>query len=395
VNGPASGRTAWIEGLLAPRLLLLGAVLSFLACCWGGKQICQHNHLEKFERFHSYINLVNQYYPTITQIRNVAQAHLDREPIAVVIGGNSLLYGSGSGPEEQWSRHLQNLLGHRFQVINLAMFSASPGEFGAVAAEVLSQHYHRLILITDHWPEPLASIGDPDGMTYRQLFWEARARGWLLPDRGRDERLRVLGRERQERSFVELQYQVGLDTQLCFRDLWNTVAYKYFSTVWCLGVRGSWMRPRGEYADADGFPPLTEERLADRSVNIIKNLRGSIACNERLLALGDNSTSLLEQSICTCFPEECRKRTLMLIIHLNPFFVSQLKPLEQASYHQLFPITVRTVERTGMTAMEVEKGYSRECFLDQVHLSAEGGQRLAEEVAPRVIQLACKLGYLD
>src|ERR1035441_7950718 len=129
------------ERLLAPYALFLGAILSFLACCIGGYVVSGMNYFKGFERFHRLIGPESSYYPTASQVRAIATSRLDRDKIAVVIGGNSILYGTGQRVDHVWTKELQILLGDRFRVINFAMRGATAGEFGATAAEVLENDH--------------------------------------------------------------------------------------------------------------------------------------------------------------------------------------------------------------------------------------------------------------
>ena len=191
------------DNLLSPAGFFSGLALSFLACCAAGFIVRDRNCYERFERFHRFINIETQFYPTACQLRALGRSRLDTEKIAVVVGGNSILYGTGQREEALWTKRLQELLGERYQVINLASPAALPGEFGGLAAEILARDYPRLILLADQ--QPSASAGDPDGRLYRYLFWDAHYKGLLQPDSLREERLLQLGDSRTAREeFAEL-----------------------------------------------------------------------------------------------------------------------------------------------------------------------------------------------
>ena len=142
-----------LERVLAPRLLLVGVAASFLACCVAGRLLSHVNCLCDFTRFHLHIDYQSLYYPTVSQVRSLARDTLDPDKVVVVLGGNSILQGFGQGAAGNWTRHLQELLGDRFQVLNLALPNAAPFEFGAVAAEVLARDHPRLLLLSHTtWP---------------------------------------------------------------------------------------------------------------------------------------------------------------------------------------------------------------------------------------------------
>ena len=173
---PRDGRPAACP-TLAPRLLLLGVVASFLACCVAGRLLSRVNCLRNFTRFHPSINYQNLYYPTVSQVRSLARDTLDPDKVVVVLGGNSILQGFGQGAAGNWTRHLQELLGERFQVLNLALPNTIPFEFGAVAAEVLAPRSPASALA-----QPLHLARDPgDG---RRPRWRAAPELLLLAGAG-------------------------------------------------------------------------------------------------------------------------------------------------------------------------------------------------------------------
>src|SRR6516164_5275232 len=210
--------TAW-DNILSPAGFFSGLVLSFLSCCVAGFILRNQNCYEAVERFHRFINIETLFYPTACQLRALGRSRLDPEKIAVVVGGNSILYGTSQRDEAVWTRRLQELLGQQYQVINLGTPGALPGEFGGVAAEILARDYPRLIFFTDQ--QPAAPAGDPDGHLYRYLFWDAYYKGLLQSDSLREERLLQLGDSRTAREkLVELKLQMVQDSYLSFRDLW-------------------------------------------------------------------------------------------------------------------------------------------------------------------------------
>src|SRR6476619_494666 len=90
----------WLETLLAPNALLAGVVVAFLGCCAAGHRAASRNYLESFARFHVMIAPDSYFYPTIRQVRQVARATLDPAKIAVVIGGSSIMHGTGQPVEK-------------------------------------------------------------------------------------------------------------------------------------------------------------------------------------------------------------------------------------------------------------------------------------------------------
>src|SRR5262249_12858177 len=147
-------------------------------------------------------------------------------------------------------------------------------------------------------------------------------------------------------AFRELQRQMRLDSLTYNRDLWTAVAYARFSTVWCPLVSSSFTRARRQYADpASGYG-------ADPAASYPAALNhGAMSWVRRNLALGQ--TDLLGQAIKDSLPAALRGRTLLLLLHVSPYYRAQLTPGELARYYALHSETVATLSRLGLAAAEV------------------------------------------
>jgi hypothetical protein len=250
------------ERYLVPYALFLGISVSFGVCSVAGIRSSRCNLFSEFERFHTYINIATLFHPTASQVRSLGRAKLDPDKIVVVVGGNSVLYGTGQRPEHVWTRKLQSLLGDRYQVINFATPGAQLTEFGGTAAEILSRDYARLIVLTN--VSPASPAADPDGHSlYRFVFWDAYYKNLLTPDDAREKRLAELAEERKNLSqFSEMKTQMRLDHFFYFRDLWTTLAYTHVATIWTHQVGSAFLKPRRHYRDPDQEVP--PERCGER-----------------------------------------------------------------------------------------------------------------------------------
>ncbi len=107
----------------------------------------------------------------------------------------------------------------------------------------------------------------------------------------------------------------------------------------------------------------------------------------------DPGPTALERSL-DAIPAEMKPRTLLLVLHESPHYVDRLAPAEQAAYSALLPAIVSVMEARGIAAEEIGKSYTAADFISGGHLSEEGGRKMARDVAPRVRELAQRLGYL-
>jgi hypothetical protein len=379
--------------------LLAGAVVAFVACCVAGRVVSRVNHYEKFARFHPYCHLQTFYYPTASQVLALARQYLSPGRIAVVVGGNSVLAGLGQREQQLWTHQLEQLLGPDYRVLNLAMPAAQPAEFGGVIAEVLAGEFRKLIYITNIGS--LANFGEADGLLYRYFFWDAYLKGLLPHTSPRDGLLAYLSRQRAEQGtgFFELKAGRRLDSLLYFQDLWTTCALTKLNTVWPGRTDGTWTRPRA------ACPNLWERTHWPFNPNLDAGYVGLIrgwAANcvewvaggrlEKRVAPGD---SLLAQNLLQCFPASVRSRALLVMLSDSPHFLDQLSPEKRADYRWAAEKAAVILEDAGFTALVVGNDFSTEDFIDVVHLSESGGRKLAHKVAPKVRDLAARLGYLE
>jgi hypothetical protein len=386
-----------IGKFLAPRALFAGIAAGFLACCAAGFIASRHNQFAQFERFHQLISPESLFYPTACEVRALARARLDKDRVAVVIGGNSIMHGVGQRAPELWSKRLQELLGDDYRVLNVAMRAALPNEFGMAAAEMATRQHPRVIFITDIATAGLP--GEADGNLYRYFLWDAYSKGLLPRDPVREARLRDLARQRREdERFAELRREMAVDRLTYSRDLWTALAYRRLCTVWTLMTRSAFTRPRRGFLDPDpGELVPSSQRYAPAFQEVSMTiLRGWIDRGRSFgLAPADAAgRSCFEAAVKPSVPASLRGRTLFLVVHDNPYYVDQLAPVERAEYRASFAGAAQALREMGFAAVEIGRDYTVEEFYDRCHIGEAGGRRMANDVAPAVRQMARQLGYL-
>lgn len=289
------------------------------------------------------------------------------------------------------------MLGAQYQVVNFAMGGANPGEFGAVAAEILGRDFEQLIFVTNTFPGRL-NWPPPDGSgPYQYLLWDAYWKGMLTDDAARAEQLSaILEARRTDPTFVELQRRMQLDRTLHFQDLWTTLAYTHLSTIWHQRADAWFLKPRRAYpTDVRPVHVPIEKRYGNHTAEL-KFLQDYLHDTRQFWATLGNEAATSPTIKTNCdfwFPEPCRKRTLFLITHHSPYYVNKLAPAEQAFYSSLGPQTRHVLDQAGFVVLDVGRGRNELDYVDVFHLSEEGAAKLANEVAPRIRALAQQLGY--
>ncbi|MBI1915736.1 MAG: hypothetical protein HYS12_13535 [Planctomycetes bacterium] len=386
--------------------LLAGVVFAFLGCCLAGRLVSQRNPYKWFTRFHRYVHPETHVYPTASQVRSLARQRLDPKKVAVIVGGNSILHGVGQRVQHVWTRRLQKLLGDDYCVLNLAVFSAEPAEFGAIVAEALDGEYRKMIFLTAFGSGK--GTGTPDGTLYRYFYYDALYKGMLPADAQRDAHLAALNEERTKtegEKSVELRRGRHLDSALYFEDLWTTCTLKWFNTTWSPLLVAGVTAPHLVYADIGGplevsHPPAERER-ARRIVRGFAESLGPLVFGPSLPPRGqrkglrpDPTQSPLVRDLETCFPAPTRRRTLILVTHDSPFYVNELAPAAREEYAWAVAKAAEVLEAAGYGALDVCGDFAVRDFDDQLHLSESGGNKLADRVAPKIRAMARRLGYL-
>src|SRR5262249_20318142 len=153
--------------------------------------------------------------------------------VNVIVGGSSVMYGTGQSADKVWVRRLQAELGDDYRVLNLAVPGGFPHEFAAIVAEALEAEYPRLLLVMDGGrgkAERRAQF--PGEGVYGFLYWDAVSRNALAANPAREEQARLgAARKREspkeEDAWRERRRRWRLGRWLGFNELWHGVSYQY------------------------------------------------------------------------------------------------------------------------------------------------------------------------
>jgi hypothetical protein len=380
---PRSRQPSPFEKFVAPRPLFLGIAVAFLGCCLLGRWAGSVNWYDGFHRFHKFINTETLYFPTASQVRALGRETLEPDRVAVVIGGNSVLLGVGQREERLWTRRLQELLGDRYRVLNLATPGANAWEFGGLAAEMLARDRRRLVFVT------CIRVGDhsdsPDGRDHRHFFWEAYYKGLVPADPARDRWVEELpGQEDDDAALPDLRLRMALDGVVYANDLWTAVAHRHLNTIWTEHLSPDFLRPRRLYPD-----PGVPRRAADHP-------RPAATDTDLLVWRAERCDGDKTASCCHgAFSADLRARTCVLLVRQLPRRVERLEPSLRHRYESTFPQAVAGREARGFAAAEVGREFTSADYHDLTHLNESGGAKLAVRVADEVRELALRLGYLE
>lgn len=389
--------------LLQPFTLLAGVALGLAAFAWAGHVVARRDWHKDFFRFHPSISLETQYQPTIAEMLAIVRARCRPEQVLVVVGGNSVFQGVGQPVEKLWSRRLQELLGDRYAVVNLAFRGGGLTDGGAIAAEALRREFPRQILLANALPFTGASpAGSRD---YRFMMYDAYWKGWLVDFPARDVMLRThTDAAGYYAPALDESIAACLDARLRFREFWNwwscTRFFTFPTTLTPEAAVAFRARDRLPDLEPDFETMPVQERFSDRflaaEMDITRATSGlfydpgpqqhwvrrDVAFRSARFAMD-------------AFPPALRSRTLIVLCANSPYYVARLTPSEQHRNDLAYADSVALWHELGHPATDYGPGFTADDFGDRTHLTASGGRKLAARLAPQIEELARKLGYLN
>jgi lysophospholipase L1-like esterase len=390
---------------LSPFWVFFGIVAGFVLMIFAGRWAGKQNLFTGYRRSYIWISPEGYFYPSLNNLTQLVTHIADRKKILVLVGGDSVLVGVGQSKERVWTQELQRLLGSDFQVVNLAFRGAAPMEMGAVVAEVLSKKYSRLIYVARE-DQPM-QMGPPEGATYGYLFWQAQATGGLVRFAPRSEELEkaFFGRDAQVRGgLTEAWLRGNLDYWTHASDLWNYIGYNYVFTVFNPLIdppeRFSEARKKSDdeaYQDTKVLPiPDRFMTLREKNMQIIRSLfqyrvesdaQGELKMKPAII-------NNFIRNARAAFPDEFKRRTLILVSYNAPYLVNELSRGEKTAYEFIYSQGESWLKKAGYHSMLIGVGLTDEDFADRVHLTPSGGQKMANDVAQKIRVMAVQLGYL-
>jgi hypothetical protein len=400
-DSPPTSSGPWSR-LLRPAWFFAGLALGLVAMAGLGRRAGDSDFHPDFTRFHPAISPEASYYPSVEEMCAIVRARCRPDQVLVIVGGNSVLQGVSQPADTMWTRKLQEKLGDRYCVVNFAFRGSSPTDGGAVIAEVLRQEFPRQIYIANE--KPFTAIDPRGSETYRFLFWQAYFSGQLLSDPARNRWVREgwlnLG------TLTDLPAIAGsawLDRWLRFHVFWNRVAFEKVNTVPSLYAPAppAMLSPRRYFPDAeiDGDTFTAERRYLPaahaREMEILRATSLGLVRG----ASGDWETSpvagkKIEANYRQAFPAAVRPRTVLLIGRDSPFYRQELTADEKLRDERAIALTVELLRSSGYPATDYGRDFSSLDYFDRTHLTATGGEKLAQQLAPFLRNLAEQLGYL-
>jgi lysophospholipase L1-like esterase len=377
-----------------PIPVLLGVAVGFLSCCIAGRISAHQQSYERFVRFHLGISPGTHLYPTFSQVLNLAREQVQPGKVMVVVGGNSVFHGVGQSESGVWTRRLQEQLGDDFVVLNLALRGNDPFEFGGLVAERLAYEGVPVVFVTVALDGniDLCSEREWEGRYYQYFFWDAWGKGLLPPLEKRDQwankntsknRLIAMNwHENRHRGFV--------DSVTYASDLWNTVAYRYFCSVWSPIKCDSFWLPHKSLQDSTPSEDLLPETCPGEEEirNAHKIMQDWIHTRTAEALLRGENDKLMAEMYRQYLPDALKNRTLFVFRMEGTFFRNRLPTAERDQYEALCRRLPQAIDGDDLHVQLVGESYTEKDYLDRSHFSERGGRKLADDLTPTIRSIA-------
>lgn len=386
--------------LLSFKIFLVAFVVTLISLSLLGRWCSQQNPYQNFVRFHQLITPEALYYPTISHLRAIAKEQLqDQDKVGVIVGGSSVFNGATQPPNRIWTKHLQELLGDRYRVVNFALPSGRVQGGGAIAAQSLLNEGYKIIFTSDMTGKFTLDGGE----VYNYFLWDAVYKKLIKDDSTlrREIDLSQIDRSR----WNELNLRMWLDSVFYFNDLWTSIGYRYFFTVWNFLIAGdfpaqSFTKPRSQTLDPESkreLKPVPERYKVLGNDEMVHDIIIK-ACNYLLDEKKQKPRGIddINHDAQIAFPKSFHQHTLLVINHASPYYLETLPSQYQGCWQKGTALVTQEMQKNGYWALDIgrEVEFTAEDFGDFLHLSPQGGMKLAESLAPKIQQIATSLGYL-
>ena len=377
---------------LQPKFFFIGMVVGFVLCSGLGFVASLYSRFDNFQRFFAPLQPQSLYYPTISQLRNTVIGSVPPDRILVLVGSSSILRGLGQNQTELWTNELQDLLGDRFAVVNLAIDRANFTSFGLVAFRSLQKEFPRSIFVGHTGPyDPGSFQGDNE---FRYLFWQAYYQDLI----SLDEREKALAAGIQKRDLTsgsEIGVHIGavLDAAFYFRDLWQFIGYNYAFTLWSATTASRSFAPRRTFTD-DRVDYASIKTMFRNDTEYARGYARRVAENLRSLA-GVPIGPEVEERFRDVLPLDLRRKSVVVLMHPNPYYLDIVGGDFRSVYASFYDAAERAINRADYHVVQMGRHFEPDDYLDSGHLVESGARKMAAILKPVIEAVAQGNDYIS
>jgi hypothetical protein len=389
---------------LLPIPFFAGVLLGIALCIGAGQQASKKDVYHDRDRFFMKVSPEGNIYPTLENLEQFVRGKASPNKVLILVGGSSILLGVGQTNDHLWTNRLQQELGDAYSVVNISFRAAQFTSIAMPLAEKLSSDYHHIILLTDAVPFAPSDflLYQPGSYAYPYdyVLWQAWIDGYLSKNSARENALSSALRSPVEaiRLHAQEQFLHALLERFFFAsDLWNTIGYQRFFTVYSplLPDKIPFYTRRSAIPDDESMNhPSPAESIQKNWRTDFPILQGLYLSHARTTPDGslESTPSVTEfarlaaQKYTTspAFPA----KLLFLVTSRSPILVDYLNTRDKARFEFAITESVRAYQEAGFDAIPLGLHYPADCYVDTSHFSNAASTRMARDVASEVEKIA-------
>jgi hypothetical protein len=370
---------------MRPFAFFAGLICGLFSLFVAGSGVRNTSLARNFVRFHFNMNVESGFMPTAAELATI----INQQPaprVYVIVGGSSVLNGVGQRNDLVWSRRLQNALGRDFLVINFANRAGGSIDFGSVAAEMLLRQNRPVIYLAD--ANETLYANDLPSSPYRYMIFDGWMRSYLVPWPPRDAYLRwaPLDQDQRLRSAALGEW---LNFFLRFNELWNYVGYNVGGLQW------------NRVRTINSYSPIKDRPDPEMDPEFLRSIRYRANKDAELAIVASQASRPIQKLLASkavteeMVPPQLRSLTLVVIQLVSPYYLDAVPGSREALVARASELQSVMRDMGFRKVIIPASGFTENDYVDRLHLSVEGGNKLAIAVAPAVRQMAMDLGYLQ
>lgn len=339
---------------------------------------------------------------TSSQVQSFINKTCDKNQILVVIGGSSVVFGSGMPIRYLWTKSLQNHLGSKFCVVNMASPAGPFVGYGSVAFEMSLGKFKDVLFISEASALPYFPA---DGfLWYKYFFWDAYYKNKLSNNYSTNytsSQINDVVRENYEtdptnrEKFEQMRLGMWLDSYLYFADLWGYIHFNKISTVYDpLIVPYNW-GPLNKFADLDyeidvekikslnHYPKINSEAFNSEFDIVKSNSYKYYQKQDNEWTLNEKDLQKASKNLSKYPLTNLANKILIVSITESPYYLDHLTAEEIKRYKNIRVEELKVWRENGYHTFS-ETNLKAEDYGDRPHLNTLGGNKLALDIAVQV-----------
>ena len=354
-------------------IFVAGFLATILLVALLGRFTLTQPQFPEIKRFWTMQSPATNFFPTIRQQYEWTKDQTTRSKITIIFGGSSFLLGNGQPVNQSTAVVLQEKLGSKYSVVNLAVRGGGAFGQGLYIASKLKKDGYKVIYVSDINPA-YAPPFENDG-PYAYSYWQALYANYLSAVPARDIEKPVEGFN--YKSVVNF-----LNNYLYFQELANFISYNYFKFNNSPVTGGVNFDPLRKSPDDEMVIPYVDRHL---------NVEIESAYTEQALAYADRYyiTQKNIDEVSKLYRKGINRggnpRTILVACESNPRYLKPLNEELLRNYYSIIDKQVQSMNALGLEAHAACRDFVDQDYGDIIHLVPSGADKLATKLEGWII----------